>query len=1172
MTNDSQANPQNPYWSFCKSQPPLRDKSGIVTAEEQVGFSDMNLASRKANEAASRRFQAASWMQTMVGPLELSSQPSEEEFRMCLRNGIVLCNLINKIHPGAVSKIVENHSFSMPYHEAAPLPAYQYFENVRNFLVAVEELNLPSFEASDLDEGTFPMGLPVKVVDCILSLKAYHEWQQAGGHKPSNVIRFPRSHCPPKPSSKNSSPMCAMHMQGISKPIAVACESTKDMLIELGNHYSKPGSNQASSNGKLPHEGLENEWSQYDSDTGWVSQVCQKFVEVYFSRKKKVEMHVPHEALIRMVLMVLYDKQPSDVPVVVEFMLKRVIEEVELKCVNHSLQVEREHPRMLEDGIGDYNLDDKAIASEREIQRLRSLDNKHLEQLNLQRNELKELKIKFDSMKLECRTAQSEWEKELESLSFRLQGLVQAAGEYYKVAAENRELYNQVQDLKGNIRVYCRVRPFLQGQGATQTTVDYIGENGSITIVNPKQGKGKKKTFTFNKIFGPTSSQEEVFTDTQPLIRSVLDGYNVCIFAYGQTGSGKTFTMTGPDNPSSADWGVNFRALNDLFHLTQYRKDSIHYEVGVQMIEIYNEQVRDLLCSDGSNKKLEVRNKSQQNGLNVPDASMVSVHSTDDVLNLMKVGHHNRTVGATALNDRSSRSHSVLTVHIKGKELASGAVLRGCLHLVDLAGSERVDKSEATGDRLKEAQHINKSLSALGDVIAALAQKSSHVPYRNSKLTQLLQDSLGGHAKTLMFVHVSPDLDSYGETISTLKFAQRAAGVELGAAHSNKESGDVLDLRDQVAFLKEALAKKDGELERVRREACSKMSYDDRHEKLRTNPSHTNSTLHVRSYHRQLLEEVRQVQNSTSQSDYQGSDRSMQTLSPSDNGRTFFEPNPESTGITCSTETSLDLNSAPYSVRKHGMSKNKMLKDKRLGETKNRIRDPHGTLTEAGQNGYTSTAYTFHDASDAGIHQNGHVRSTGRASFLMNDRGSQIAFADSVAERQTRHRRSHSYSYAESGDCSTEGSSGRQDELYGYEDDDEETSDFSEERWQRGGDITSPCSLRGDANQHGLSEQRKGHSDSERRNAPACQLQGRGPFLRRSVDSISMSSTSGSRSSRTPAHGRETHWTPQGLARAERLPTSAANKTRRKTASTAAEKVSSKAVAPPLPCPPKRWL
>lgn len=299
------------------------------------------------------------------------------------------------------------------------------------------------------------------------------------------------------------------------------------------------------------------------------------------------------------------------------------------------------------------------------------------------------------------------------------------------------------------------------------------------------------------------------------MIRSALDGYNVCIFAYGQTGSGKTYTMSGPSGPHEEDWGVNYRALNDLFNLSQNRRSSIMYEVAVQMVEIYNEQVRDLLTNDGSQRKLGIMSTSQPNGLAVPDASMHPVTSTEDVLELMDIGLKNRAIGATALNERSSRSHSVVTVHVRGKDLKTGIPLHGNLHLVDLAGSERVDRSEATGDRLKEAQHINKSLSALGDVIFALAQKSPHVPYRNSKLTQILQSSLGGQAKTLMFVQLNPDVNSYSESLSTLKFAERVSGVELGAARSSKEGRDVRELMEQVASLKDTIAKKDDEIERL---------------------------------------------------------------------------------------------------------------------------------------------------------------------------------------------------------------------------------------------------------------------------------------------------------------------------------------------------------------------
>ncbi|KAF9617635.1 hypothetical protein IFM89_037698 [Coptis chinensis] len=433
--------------------------------------------------------------------------------------------------------------------------------------------------------------------------------------------------------------------------------------------------------------------------------------------------------------------------------------------------------------------------------------------VDFQSNALQELRVASEGIKHEVIKTNESYSDEFSRLGVKLRSLADAAQNYHTILEENRRLYNEVQDLKGNIRVYCRIRPFLQGQNKKQTSIEYIGENGEVVVANPsKQGKENHRLFKFNKIFGPATTQEEVFVDTQPLIRSVLDGYNVCIFAYGQTGSGKTYTMSGPNLSSKKDWGVNYRALNDLFHISQNRKSAFVYEIGVQMVEIYNEQ---LLFIFFNLHTLGIWASSQPNGLAVPDASMLPVKSTTDVLELMQFGEANRAVGATALNERSSRSHSVLTVHIRGTELETGAALRGSLHLVDLAGSERVDRSEATGDRLREAQHINKSLSALGDVIFALAQKSSHVPYRNSKLTQVLQSSLGGQAKTLMFVQLNPDVDSYSETVSTLKFAERVSGVELGAARSNKEGRDVRELMDQVSSLKNTIAKKDEEIERL---------------------------------------------------------------------------------------------------------------------------------------------------------------------------------------------------------------------------------------------------------------------------------------------------------------------------------------------------------------------
>ncbi|KAK1565614.1 hypothetical protein Q3G72_030783 [Acer saccharum] len=386
--------------------------------------------------------------------------------------------------------------------------------------------------------------------------------------------------------------------------------------------------------------------------------------------------------------------------------------------------------------------------------------------LDFQLGALRELRFSSDSIKQEISKAQKIYSDEFHCIGKKVTFLGDAAENYTAVLSENRKLFNEVQDLRGNIRVYCRVRPFLPGQTKKQSTIEYIGENGEMIVANPaKPGKEGHRMFKFNKIFGPASTQAEVFSDTKPLIRSVLDGFNVCIFAYGQTGSGKTHTMSGPEGASEEDWGVNYRALNDLFTISQTRRSSIT--------------------------------------------------ATSDVVGLMDIGLKNRSMGSTALNERSSRSHSVVTIHVRGKDLKTGVPMHGNLHLVDLAGSERVDRSEVTGDRLKEAQHINKSLSALGDVIFALAQKSPHVPYRNSKLTQVLQSSLGGQAKTLMFVQLNPDSNSFSESLSTLKFAERVSGVELGAAKSSKEGRDVKELMEQVASLKDTISKKDDEIERL---------------------------------------------------------------------------------------------------------------------------------------------------------------------------------------------------------------------------------------------------------------------------------------------------------------------------------------------------------------------
>jgi len=374
---------------------------------------------------------------------------------------------------------------------------------------------------------------------------------------------------------------------------------------------------------------------------------------------------------------------------------------------------------------------------------------------------------------------------------------------YRKEVTKNRLLYNQMQELKGNIRVYCRVRPLNPEEVSRNDdfVVSFL-EEGMMLVNNPQTNQ--KKSFEFEKIYHPDMEQESIFKDTEPLITSVVDGYNVCIFAYGQTGSGKTYTMEGTkENP-----GVNMRALNELFRVAQERAADYKFEITVSVLEIYNESIRDLLIPPARAKEKKYEIKQGPTGNYVPELTSISVTSPADVLRVMSLGNQHRSVGSTNMNEHSSRSHALLSVVVNTTNLISNASSAGKLTLVDLAGSERVSKSGATKDRMLEAQNINKSLSALGDVIMALAQKSQHVPYRNSKLTYLLQDSLGGDSKTLMFVQISPSSDNVGESLCSLNFAARVRSVELGQAKKHVDSsGELAKLKAQVKKLEEQAGK-----------------------------------------------------------------------------------------------------------------------------------------------------------------------------------------------------------------------------------------------------------------------------------------------------------------------------------------------------------------------------
>jgi kinesin family protein C1 len=345
---------------------------------------------------------------------------------------------------------------------------------------------------------------------------------------------------------------------------------------------------------------------------------------------------------------------------------------------------------------------------------------------------------------------------------------------------ERRVLFNKYQELKGNIRVMCRVRPVLDSSEGDEAKIAFPDFKTSsqidVTGLEEKSSLGtvsrKVLPFEFDRVFNPSVHNEEVFGEISQLVQSALDGYNVCIFCYGQTGSGKTYTM------SSAD-GMIPRATHMIYEtITQLQEKSWTYTMEGSFVEVYNEELNDLLTpgrETDPRRRLEIRHDDARKQTTVINCKTVALDSPDKVETMLKQAQSNRSVAATKANERSSRSHSVFILKLVGENSATNERCEGTLNLVDLAGSERLKHSQAEGERMRETQNINKSLACLGDVIEALGRGSGHVPYRNSKLTHLLQYSLGGNSKTLMFVMVSPLEAHLKETITSLRFATKVS-------------------------------------------------------------------------------------------------------------------------------------------------------------------------------------------------------------------------------------------------------------------------------------------------------------------------------------------------------------------------------------------------------------
>lgn len=432
--------------------------------------------------------------------------------------------------------------------------------------------------------------------------------------------------------------------------------------------------------------------------------------------------------------------------------------------------------------------------------------------------------------------------------------LSEANDRHTKEKMKRRQLHNTLIEIRGNIRVHCRLRPLLSfdsgdlclsesvrnkisggqeilsselglpGTSSEQVIHAVDDENVSVTTSKPMS---IPKTFEYEHVYFPGDDQEIIFEEVRPLITSLLDGYNVCIMAYGQTGSGKTHTMLG----TKTEPGIVPHSAAELFKLVN-EKPAGSVSVQVSVVEVYNNDIYDLL-SDNPKETKHVVQTTEEGSLDIMSTVQIQVHNSSDIEKLMEHGLHHRAMIATKVHEHSSRSHLVVTITVTnhkiplssprrqtstptGQDIRSNSRVRRQLpqprpplfgtesprqpntpgkdsnliltsdsfktklQLVDLAGSECVGMSGVTGNALRETSHINRSLSALSDVLAALSERRSHVPYRNSRLTRLLQDSIGGDAKLLLLLCVSPAQRYLTESLQCLNFGYRARQVQRG--------------------------------------------------------------------------------------------------------------------------------------------------------------------------------------------------------------------------------------------------------------------------------------------------------------------------------------------------------------------------------------------------------
>ncbi|XP_068149566.1 kinesin-like protein Klp68D [Drosophila tropicalis] len=356
------------------------------------------------------------------------------------------------------------------------------------------------------------------------------------------------------------------------------------------------------------------------------------------------------------------------------------------------------------------------------------------------------------------------------------------------------------------VQVVVRCRPMSnreRSEGSPEVVSVYpnrgVVELQNLIDVNKEQ----RKVFTYDAAYDASATQTTLYHEVVfPLVSSVLEGFNGCIFAYGQTGTGKTFTMEGARGNDELI-GIIPRTFEQIWlHIN--RTENFQFLVDVSYLEIYMEELRDLLKPKQS-KQLEVRERGS--GVYVPNLHAINCKSVEDMSRVMQLGNKNRTVGFTNMNEHSSRSHAIFMIKIEMCDTETNTIKVGKLNLIDLAGSERQSKTGASAERLKEASKINLALSSLGNVISALAESSPHVPYRDSKLTRLLQDSLGGNSKTIMIANIGPSNYNYNETLTTLRYASRAKSIQnQPIKNEDPQDAKLKEYQEEIERLKRLIA------------------------------------------------------------------------------------------------------------------------------------------------------------------------------------------------------------------------------------------------------------------------------------------------------------------------------------------------------------------------------